>query len=176
MVPALHTRQLLTVASVCACVQEPATTASGTPTTVYNASTSSSSARKLLQSASNVTATFGYTTSQAVAAAFQSTFNTSQFNQALSVQGVLSLKPWNLLYSASSAFTPPASHNMGGAIKNLPSTWLPRTLNQNNVLIIVPLQAQLSLHLRHMTWTSVSPMSHCLHSQVDGLGENPRKP
>ena len=84
----LRTRQLLTVASVCAYVQEPATTASGTPTTVYNASTSSSSARKLLQSASNVTATFGYTTSQAVAAAFQSTFNTSQFNQALSVQGI----------------------------------------------------------------------------------------
>ncbi len=70
---------------LCVCVQEPATTATGSPTTVYNAS--SSSARKLLQSASNVTATFGYTTSQAVASTFQSTFNTSQFNQALSVQG-----------------------------------------------------------------------------------------
>ncbi len=74
---------------VCVCVQEPATTATGSPTTVYNAS-SSSSARKLLQSTSNVTATFGYTTSQAVASTFQSTFNTSQFNQALSVQGTQS--------------------------------------------------------------------------------------
>ncbi|KAL0027303.1 hypothetical protein WJX77_011498 [Trebouxia sp. C0004] len=72
-------------------VQAPATTATGSPTTVYNVS-SSSSARRLLQSASNVTATFGYTTSKAVASTFQSTFNTSQFNQALSVQGATGIQ------------------------------------------------------------------------------------
>ncbi|KAL0030014.1 hypothetical protein WJX79_001051 [Trebouxia sp. C0005] len=72
-------------------VQAPATSATASPTTVYNAS-SSSSARRLLQSASNVTATFGYTTSQAVASTFQSTFNTSQFNQALSVQGATGIQ------------------------------------------------------------------------------------
>lgn len=65
--------------------QEPS--ASGPPILVYNASSSREAARKLLQAASNVTATFGYQTTPVVASNFQSSFNTSQFNQALNVQG-----------------------------------------------------------------------------------------
>lgn len=66
-------------------LQEPS--ASGTPTVVFNASAPVAAGRKLLQAASNVTATFGYQTTPAVASSFSSSFNTSQFNQALDYQG-----------------------------------------------------------------------------------------
>lgn len=66
-------------------LQAPATTPSGSPVTVYSAPAS----RRLLQSQtpSNVTATFGYTTTPPIASNFTSSFNTSQFDQALNAQG-----------------------------------------------------------------------------------------
>ena len=54
---------------------------------IYNASSPAATGRKLLQAARNVTATFGYQTTPAVASNFSSSFNTSQFNQALDYQG-----------------------------------------------------------------------------------------
>ena len=68
-------------------MQEPS--ANGTPRVVYNSSSPAAAAagRKLLQAARNVTATFGYQTTPAVASQFMSRFDTTQFNQALDAQG-----------------------------------------------------------------------------------------